>query len=116
MMRTFAGPTTDMINRVNTRVLDVVRDKQTERFITNAVDAAARGGEGPFHHFLVSEFGSARVRHSVDRRLRGAHSGGCVRLERPQRGGLVTARDETQAYMGEHVQPWKQDSRYIYVV
>ena len=48
MMRTFAGPTTEM---VNTRVLDVVRDSWTEIFITNAVDAAARDGEGPSYLF-----------------------------------------------------------------
>ena len=51
MLRTFAGPTTVMVNRVITRVLDFVRDNQTERFITNAVDAAARDGERP-HYFL----------------------------------------------------------------
>ena len=42
MMRSFAGLNTEMVNRVNIRVLDVVRDNQTERSITNAVDAAAR--------------------------------------------------------------------------
>ena len=53
MMRTFAGPTTEMVNRVNTRVLDVVRDNWTEIFITNAVDAAARNGEGPSYLFSL---------------------------------------------------------------
>ena len=96
MMRTFAGPTTMM---VNTRVLDVVRDSWTEVFITNAVDAAARDGEGPSYlSFLLSELGSARVRHNVDRRRRGAHSGGCVSLECFLRGELATARDKTRAH------------------
>ena len=66
MMRSFAGLITEMVGRVNTRMLDVVRDSQTETFITNVVGAAARGCERPSDHFLLSEFGSARVRHYVD--------------------------------------------------
>ena len=95
MMRTFAGPITEMVNRVDTRVLDVARDNQTERFITNAVDAAARGGERPARLFLLAEFGSARVRHYMDRCRRGAHSGGCVSLGIPsdRRTSNRTGRD-----------------------
>ena len=97
MMRTFAGLNTEMVGRVNIRVLDVARDNRTESFITNAVDAAARDGEKPPYLFVLSEFGSARVRHYVDRRRRGAHSGGCVRLEMPseRRTSNCTERDSS---------------------
>ena len=104
MMRSSAGLNTEMVGRVNIRVLDVVRDNQNERFITNVVDAAARSGERPSYLLLLSEFGSARVRHCVDRRRRGAHSGGCVRLEMPsERRTSNCTRDETQASMRAHV-------------
>ena len=104
MMRTFAGLTTEMVNRVNTRVLDVARDNQTERFITKAVDAAARGDERPPYLFVLPEFGSARIRHHVNRRRRGAHSGSCVRLKMPsERRTSKCTRDETQAYKRAHV-------------
>ena len=106
MMRTFAGLTTEMVNRVNTRVLDVARDNQTESFITKAVDAAARGDERPPYLFVLPEFGSARIRHCVDRRRRGAHSGGCVRLEMPSERSLelATARVTIEIKIrGEHI-------------
>ena len=46
-------PTTEMVKHVNTRVLDVVsRENQTERYITDAVDAATRDGERPSYTFL----------------------------------------------------------------
>ena len=100
MMRSFAGLITEMVGRVNTRMLDVVRDSQTETFITNAVDAAARGDERPPYFFVLPEFGSARIRHYVNRRRRGAHSGNCVRLKMPsERRTSNCTRDETQAHM-----------------
>ena len=100
MMRTFAGLTTEMVNRIDTRVLNVARDNQTERFITNAVDAAARGDERPPYFFVLPEFGSARIRHYVNRRRRVAHSGNCVRQKMPSEGRTSNCtRDETRARM-----------------
>ena len=100
MMRSFAGPITEMVNRVNTCVLDVARDNQTESFITNACERRRRGRtrrRRPSYLLRYSEFGSARVRHYVDRRRRGAHSGGCVPLRIPpdRRTSKCTGRDSS---------------------